>query len=198
MSEQFYTSTLQKRRKGQRMKAQQRIRAQAIFLAVYEHTANIVTAAEQAEIDRTLVYYWQEHDEQFSFAFHLADKAANARIDAEIKRRAIEGVEEPIVSMGQIAYEYEPILDDEGNQKFDKRGKPMFKRGRMLTVRKYSDTLLMFYAKKRMPEYRDKSQLDVTANVTQSGHITIDTKQLSDEQLALLKSIALEQKARET
>jgi hypothetical protein len=128
MSEQFYSSTLKKRRRGQRMTAEQRIRAQAMFLTAYEKTASVLAAAEQAEIDRTLVYYWQEHDEQFSFAFNIADNAANMRIEAEIRRRAIEGWEEPLVSAGK----------------------------RIGTVRKYSDVLLMFYAKRRMPEYRDK------------------------------------------
>ncbi len=157
MSEQFYTSTLQKkRRQGQRMTAAQRIRAQAQFLDAYERTANILQASEQAEIDRTLVYYWQEHDEQFLFAFNIADKAANARIEAEIRRRAIEGVVEPIISQGQPVYEYEPDLDEEGNQKLDSKGKPIYKRGPMMMIRKYSDTLLIFYAKKRMPEYREK------------------------------------------
>jgi len=30
------------------------------------------------------------------------------------------------------------------------------------TVRKYSDTLLMFHAKARMPEYRDKQQVELS------------------------------------
>lgn len=148
MSEQFYTSTLKKRRQGQRMSAEQRIAAQAMFLAAYEETANILAAAEKAEIDRTLVYYWQEHDEQFGFAFNIADKAANSRVEAEIRRRAMEGWEEPLVSAGK----------------------------RLGTVRKYSDTLLIFYAKRRMPEYRDKQQLDVTTTNTN----TQDMKSLHD------------------
>ena len=134
MSEAFYTSTLKKRRKGQRMTPKQRIEAQAMFLAAYEETANVLMAAERAEIDRTLVYYWLEHDEQFGFTYNLADKAANMRIEAEIRRRAIEGWDEPLISAGK----------------------------RLGTVRKYSDVLLMFYAKRRMPEYRDKS---ATVNV---------------------------------
>lgn len=163
MSEQFYTSALsKKRRQGQRMTAPQRIRAQAQFLAAYEHCANIIAAAEQSEIHRTLVYYWQEHDEIFGMAFNLADKAANAHIEAEIRRRGIEGVVEPVVSNGQLVYEDIAVLDDNGDQKKDDRGRPMWQRGRMITVRKYSDTLLIFYAKKRMPEYRDKS---ATVNV---------------------------------
>ena len=148
MSEQFYTSTLKKRRKGQRMTAEQRIRAQALFLDAYERTANILVAAEQAEIDRTLVYYWLEHDENFLLVYGIADKAANAHIDAEIRRRGIEGVVEPLVSAGRVVYdEYE-----------DADGKKQRKR---VVIRKYSDTLLIFYAKKRMPEYRDKTALTV-------------------------------------
>src|SRR6266568_5796833 len=128
MSKEFYTSTLKKRRKGQRMTPAQRIEAQATFLATYEKTANVLTAAESTGIDRTLIYYWLEHDEQFLFAYGIADKSANAHIEAEIRRRAMEGWEEPLVSAGK----------------------------RLGTVRKHSDVLLMFYAKRRMPEYRDK------------------------------------------
>src|SRR6266487_1691180 len=136
MSEQFYSSTLKKRRKGRRMTDQQRIEAQAMFLAAYEETASVLRAAERSEIDRTLVYYWLEHDERFGFAYNLADAAANAHIEAEIRRRAMEGWDEPLVSAGK----------------------------RLGTVRKYSDTLLIFYAKRRMPEYRDKQSVDVTTN----------------------------------
>ncbi len=138
MSEQFYTSTLKKKRRwGQRMTAAQRIRAQASFLSSYEQTANVLQAAARTEIDRTLVYYWLEHDEAFTFAYHIADEAANRHIEAEIRRRAIDGWEEPVYQQGNLVG----------------------------TVRKYSDTLLIFYAKRRMPEYREKHQLDVTSRI---------------------------------
>lgn len=162
MSESFYRYTLKKRRKGQTMTVKQRLEAQAAFLEAYEHTANILRAAEQTEISREIVYYWLEHDERFLFAYNLADAAANAHIEAEIRRRAMEGVQEPLISQGQLVYEYEPVLDEDGNQKYDSKGKPIYQRGALLTVRKYSDTLLIFYAKRRMPEYREKSQVDVS------------------------------------
>ena len=133
MSEQFYRFTLKKKRKGQRMTTEQRLEAQATFLEAYEHSANILRAAEQTEISREIVYYWLEHDERFLFAYHLADAAANAHIEAEIRRRAMEGWDEPVYQQG----------------------------ARVGTVRKYSDTLLIFYAKRRMPEYREKQALDV-------------------------------------
>lgn len=151
------------------MTAEQRLRAQATFLDAYEHTANILRAAEQAEVSRQLVYYWLEHDERFLLAYNLADKAANAHIEAEIRRRAIEGIEEPVISNGMITYEWEPDIDEAtGEQKRDGKGKLMYTRGKMVTTRKYSDVLLMFLAKKRMPEYRDK-QPDVTVNNNLSG-----------------------------
>ncbi len=157
MSESFYTSTLKKRRQGQRMTPKQRIEAQAAFLAAYEKTANVLTAAEVTGIDRTLVYYWLEHDEHFEFAYNLADSAANMRIEAEIHRRAIEGWEEPLVSAGK----------------------------RIGTVRKYSDTLLIFYAKKRIPSYREKQQLDVTM----PGQVQRDAalQALTDEEIEILE-----------
>ncbi len=159
MSESFYRFTLKKRRKGQTMTAKQRLEAQSAFLEAYEKTANILRAAEQAEISREIVYYWLEHDEQFLMVFNLADKAANAHIEAEIRRRAIEGWEEPLVSAGK----------------------------RLGTVRKYSDTLLIFYAKRRMPEYRDK-QPDITINnVTQERNAVYAN--MRDDELDQLESL---------
>ena len=182
MSE-FNSSTLKKRRKGQRMTVEQRDAAQKQFLEVYERTANILTAADEVKIDRSLVYYWQEHDEQFSLAFKIADKAANANIEAEIRRRAMDGVEEPILSQGHVVYEYEPVVDEHGDQEYDDRGKPKYKRGKMLTTRKYSDVLLMFYAKRRMPEYREKQVVDLN---TTGGNV----KDLQTLHEAIARSLA--------
>ena len=118
-----------KRRPGQHMTPAQRRIVQAAFLAAFQETANLTSASEAAGIDRTLVRYWQEHDETFSFQYHAAEEVANDRLRAEIVRRAVEGWEEPVYQLGRYAG----------------------------TIRKYSDTLLIFQAKARMPEYRDKS-----------------------------------------
>jgi hypothetical protein len=160
MTDTFYTSTLKKRRQGQRMSEKQRIEAQAAFLDAYEHTANVLKAAEVAGVDRTLVYYWLEHDAEFLFAYNLADSAANMHIEAEIHRRAIEGWEEPLVSAGK----------------------------RVGTVRKYSDTLLIFYAKKRMPSYREKQQLDVTSYAAVQRDPALQS--LTDEEVETLERIS--------
>ena len=143
------------------MSDEERAETQTLFLAAYERTANIITAADEVGIDRTLPYYWQEHDEQFSIAYGLADKAANALIEAEIRSRAIDGWLEPLVSAGQ----------------------------HVADVRKKSDTLLIFLAKRRMPEYRDKQQ-DININ---NVNVQVERNELyarmHDDELDRLESL---------
>src|SRR2546421_5722592 len=107
---------------------------QATFLTSYAQNANILLSAQNAGISRQTVYEWLEHDEAFSFVFNQAKEDAKDVIRGEIYRRAIEGWDEPVWGPNAL------------------KG----------TVRKYSDTLLIFHAKMLMPEYRDKS---ATVNV---------------------------------
>lgn len=146
--------THKKRRVGQHIPVEQYSATQQAFLEAYEKTANLLTAAVQAGINRTTVYYWLEHDEKFSFAYNLADKAANMNIEAEIHRRGMTGWQEPVYQLGKYCGD----------------------------ITKYSDTLLIFYAKRRMPEYRDKHQLEVT---TQSS-----TQEASDVLDAIASAVA--------
>lgn len=136
---------------------------QALFLASFARNANVLLSAHLAGVSRQMVYKWLEHDEPFSFAYNQAKEDANDVLRAEIYRRGHDGVEEPILSQGQLVYEYEPVLDElTGEQRKDEKGKLMWKRGKMVTMRKYSDTLLIFLAKARMPEFREKQSLEVT------------------------------------
>jgi hypothetical protein len=141
-----------------------------LFLDAFAEHANVMLAAREAGIHRSTVYVWLEQDEEFSLAYNQAKENAKDVIRAEIKRRAVDGWDEEVYQLGHFA------------------GK----------VHKYSDTLLIFQAKMLMPEYRDKSQLDVN-NITPNtpGTIPINTKDLTSEELALLKQIALRQKAQQ-
>ena len=58
---------------------------------------------------------------------------ATEDLEKEVRRRAYQGVEEPVFYQGEIC----------GH------------------IQKYSDTLLMFAVKARKPEYRDKITIDV-------------------------------------
>ncbi len=99
------------------------------FLEAYAKTGNVSTAAEASNIDRSYHYRWMLSDPKYPEAFESAKGQALEVIEAELHRRAVEGVEEPV---GWY------------------QGKPGG------TVKRYSDNLLMFMLKKLNPAYRDK------------------------------------------
>jgi len=134
-----------------------------LFLDAFAEHGIVLKAAQSAGISRRVVYQWLEHDEIFTFAYNQAKENAKDVVRAEISRRAVEGWDEEVYQLAKYAG----------------------------TVHKYSDTLLIFHAKALMPEYRDKSQLDVNANVSgsiQTSDMSNDLRLLTDEQLAQFKS----------
>jgi len=137
-------------RKSGPLKPRKRKAAQHAFLEALAECVTIKDACQVAGIHRSTVYEWQEHDQEFSFQYHQARADADDVIRAEMKRRAIDGVDEFVTSMGKIVYH-----NDEP-----------------LTVPKYSDSLLALLAKSRMPEFRDKS---ATLNVTTTPKEYINT-----------------------
>ena len=136
-------------------------------------TANVRAACMSAGVDRSTVYYWQEVDTEFSLKFNIASEEANDVIRAELFRRAVQGYEKPVVSMGKMVYH---------------DGKP-------LTERVYSDSLLSLLAKSRMPEFRDKQSMDLNATVNgkidSENTLHIDVRALDADQLASLKALAV-------
>ncbi len=129
---------------------------QDVFLDEFAQHGNVTLACRAARIQRSTMYRWKEKSETFLFRYNQAFEEAKDAIRAEIYRRAVEGVVEPVVSHGQLVYEYEPVKDKEGKPRFDSRGRPMLQRIGQVMLRKYSDTLLIFHAKMLMAEYRDK------------------------------------------
>ena len=128
-----------RRRQGIRLTKAQTIAAQAAFLKSFANNGNVRAACAQAGIDRSTVHAWEEHDETFSLRYNLSKEDVNDMIRAEIYRRAMIGEERFVTSMGKVVYHEE---------------KP-------LTIREKSDTLLIFHAKARMPEYREKNALTI-------------------------------------
>lgn len=131
------------RKTGKTLTKKEKAEIQDTFLAEFAKNANVTASCKIANISRTMVYEWQEHDETFSMRFKIAEQEANDVIRAEIYRRGIEGYAKPVVSMGKVVYGPD---------------------GQPLTENVYSDNLLSLLAKARMPEFRDKQHLDVTNN----------------------------------
>ena len=102
------------------------------FLESFRQHGNVSWAAREAKLPhRTVVYDWQEHDEQFAYDFRQAEIESVEVMEAEAYRRGVTGVEKPIFHQGLEV------------------GK----------VREYSDVLLIFQLKARAPhKYRDNAQ----------------------------------------
>lgn len=102
----------------------------AKFLAEYRELGNVSYAAKAAGIARRSHYEWLKEDAEYKAAFEdAADEAADV-LEAEARRRAVDGHEEPVFgSLGAGA----------GS-------------GVVGAIRKYSDTLLIFLLKGSRPE----------------------------------------------
>lgn len=182
------------------MNTEERKAKQETVLLALGKCGSIKKACEIAGIERKTFYRWVDTNKAFREAVDEANKEANDTIDDEIVRRAIEGIEEPLVSMGRVVYDEELVLDKDGEPELDKGGNPKTKRGARIIQKKYSDGLLLALAKSRMKKYRDREDLDLLDQISRQvagGTIPIDTKDMTNEEIATLKKIALEVKKRQ-
>lgn len=103
------------------------------FLAAFRETGNVRQACDAADVARSSHYRWLDQDPEYREAFDLAREDAADILEAEAKRRAVDGVEELT-----------------GWYKGEAGG----------VVRKYSDTLLIFLLKGLRPEvYRERMEV---------------------------------------
>ncbi|SEB24778.1 terminase [Paraburkholderia sartisoli] len=103
------------------------------FLTILADTANVTAAANAIGVARQTVYAWRESDAEFAAAWQRAEKLGVEGMKDEVKRRAFDGVDEPVFYQGAECG----------------------------TIRKYSDTLAMFLIKAHDPAYRDSSRVDI-------------------------------------
>ena len=105
------------------------------FLTALAHTGNVTKAADIADIARSAHYQWLEADPVYAAAYKDAMEQAAQRLEAEAKRRAVEGVEEPVFYQGKQCG----------------------------VIRRYSDVLLMFLLKGAMPDkYKERTSTELT------------------------------------
>lgn len=102
---------------------------QAFLTALRETGGNVSRACELAKLARQTVYGWREASQEFATAWAQTVEAGMDDLEQEARRRALEGVEEPVFYKGTPCG----------------------------TIRKYSDTLLIFLLKGGRPEkYRER------------------------------------------
>ncbi len=139
-------------------------RRQTAFMEEYKQCATITHAAQISKIVRQTHYDWISKDKEYQQAFAEAEVAATDALIQEARRRAIQGVEEPVFYKGELVE----------------------------TIRKYSDTLLIFLIKGALPEvYRERYEFSGGAKPIQFiGYDQEKLKGLSDEELQALRNLA--------
>ncbi len=72
------------------------------FLAHLAECGVLTDAAAAAGVDRSSVFRRRQDDEEFDAAVRDAMEAAADKLEREARRRALEGVEEPVYQGGQL------------------------------------------------------------------------------------------------
>jgi len=101
---------------------------QELWLEAFKQSGSVGQACETAGIPVPTAEAWADRDMYgFKTRKAAAAQAFMGKVEAEINRRAIDGVDKPVIYKGEITDSY----------------------------REYSDNLLMFRAKRLDPNYRD-------------------------------------------
>lgn len=106
------------------------------FLEALRQGMSVSAAVKASGMGQTYLYERKKTDEEFAKDWDAAIEVGSDMIEDEIKRRGVDGWDEPLAFQGQLTGD---------------------------VVRKYSDTLLIFLAKARRPEkFRDVQKLTVS------------------------------------
>ena len=74
-----------------------------LFLRALAKTGNVGLSVEASGVGRSTVYEWRDKDEGFALEWDTALEAASDVLEAEARRRAVEGVSEPVYYQGEVA-----------------------------------------------------------------------------------------------
>lgn len=136
------------------------------FLSSLADTGNVTKSAAAVGASRSVVYEWRMADEEFAKAWDQAIRVATLGLEDEARRRAQDGVDEPVFYLGAECG----------------------------TVRKYSDTLLIFLLKAHDHKYREKTGLELTG--LNGGPVQMSDSQVAGR-LAALIAVAQARQAQE-
>jgi len=138
--------------------------AQKRFLQTFAEVGTIREACRQANVGRRTHYDWIAADPAYRAAFEDAKEDAVDGLVEECRRRARDGVEEPVFYLGQ----------------------------QVGAIRKYSDPMLMFLIRGWRPDtYREQWKGELSHTGAMAISRGPDLKQLSHEQLEQLEHLAL-------
>ena len=120
-----------------------------LFLDTLRITGNVRIAATNADVARQVAYRARDSSATFRADWDEALEEARELLEAEARRRAAIGVDEPVFYKGQVV----------GH------------------IRKYSDNLLMFLLKAHWPEkFRENVSIDQRVSGRDGGPVKVESK----------------------
>lgn len=133
------------------------------FLDALEDTGMVTEACRRAGVGRSTAYEHRQRDEDFALAWHEVEERAIERMEREAYRRAVEGVQKPLVSAGQL----------------------------VTTCTEYSDGLMTILLKAHRPEkYRDNVKVEHAGSVENVNTSIVLDGALAKEARDLLRRAA--------
>lgn len=132
------------------------------FLAALAETCSVAHACKAVAISRTQAYKWRREDPEFAAAWDEAKAIGAGVLEDEAVRRAQEGLDEPVFHQGKV----------------------------ISTVRKYSDTLLIFLLKgMKRDVYGERIQQEISG--PNGGPIEMDETKAASRLASLLATAKL-------
>lgn len=137
------------------------------FCAALAETAQVSKACAAVGISRETAYRWRKANLDFALAWDEAKQTSITVLEDEAIRRGHAGSDEPIVHQGQFT----PLIDYDAidpltGEKYIPALAPVQRNAdgspKYATVKKYSDTLLIFTLKAHDPKYRDRQNIELT------------------------------------
>lgn len=166
-----------------------------VFLDTLRETCNVTLAARAAGVSSSAVYAHRDSDALFAERWEEALAEGIDLLEHQAHLRAFNGIDEPVIHKGEPTYLYKRdhngrvLMEDyEVQDGFDEFGEPRMitlqrpvldidphtGKPKILTIKRYSDTLTTFLLKAHRPDkYRERSQVD--QNVTGATQVTVVT-----------------------
>jgi hypothetical protein len=126
----------------------------AAFVSALKAHGVITIAADAVGIPRATINNWRTKDPEFAEACEDAYQQAVDVAEMELRRRGVEGWEEPILYRGEPIWQRDPVT---GELVLDNDFNPM-----PFTIPRKSDRLLEVYTRSHRPIYKEKTEVALT------------------------------------